>query len=73
MKKPAFKRFTLLNKIQNYLKNNKVSDCFLSTNGGGCSILALWLNKLPDDSYPNPKIVSCILDIVERMNINPSE
>lgn len=70
-RKPAFKRFQILSRIENALRNQKCQESFLDKDG--CEILADWLQQLPDYTYPNPKIVLSILGIVERMDISDQE
>lgn len=50
-KKPAFKRFKLLSKIDNTLKKINVQEEFLHKEG--CKLLYNWLVKMPDHTFPN--------------------
>lgn len=35
----------------------------------GCHVLSSWLVPMPDKTYPNPKIVMCILNCINRLPI----
>lgn len=68
-KKPAFLRFKLLARIENTLrKTNQWQEEFLHHDG--CQRLSDWLKVMPDKTYPNQKIVMCIMNCIERMNID---
>lgn len=66
-KKPAFKRFKLLSKIDNTLRKINVQDEFLHKDG--CKHLYNWLVKMPDETFPNQKIVHVILQCIDRLPI----
>lgn len=66
-KKPAFKRFKLLNKIDNTLRKLSAQEEFLQKEG--CRYLYNWLVKMPDQTFPNQKIVFTILQCIDRLPI----
>ena len=68
-KKPAFLRFALLSKIENTLmKTNHWQEEFLHKDG--CQRLSDWLKQMPDGTYPNSKIVLCIMGCIDRLPID---
>ena len=67
--KPAFQRLMMLKKIDTTLQRIKIHEDFLEKDG--CHRLALWLQKMPDDTYPNQKIILQILKCIDRLPITP--
>ena len=39
----------------------------------GCQRLSDWLKPMPDSTFPNPKIINCILGCVDRLPITKDE
>ena len=66
--KPAFQRLKLLKRIDTVLQRITIHEEFLEKDG--CHRLALWLEKMPDDSYPNQKIILTILQCIDRLPIS---
>lgn len=66
-KKPAFLRLKMLNRIEQTLGKINLHEEFLEKEG--CQRLADWLKPLPDDTYPNQKIVMTILNCIDRLPI----
>ena len=57
----------MLSRIEDTLRKINVQEEFLHQNG--CQRLADWMKPMPDKTYPNQKIVSCILGCVDRLSI----
>ena len=66
-KKMAIKRLVMLNKIDSFLRKQNLHEDFLDKDG--CQRLSDWLKPLPDKTYPNQKIVECILRSIDRLPI----
>ena len=58
-KKPAFKRLFMLSKIDNLLRKQGYHDEFLHQEG--LQHLYNWLMPMPDETFPNVKIILTIL------------
>jgi hypothetical protein len=68
-KKPAFRRLLLLGRIEGQLrKTNQWQEEFLHKDG--CQRLSDWLKPMPDDTYPNSKIINCIMGCIDRLPID---
>ena len=59
----------MLDKIDSFLRKQNIHEDFLEKDG--CQRLADWLHPLPDGTYPNQKIVMCILRCIDRLPITP--
>ena len=57
-KRPAFLRLQLLSKIDTVLRREIAHDSFISK---GINTLHNWLVQMPDETYPNKKIVMTVL------------
>lgn len=66
-RKTAFKRLLLIGRIESTLIKQDMQEPFL--NKKGCQIMSTWLMPLPDNTFPNAKIVSCILHCLDRLPI----
>ena len=64
-KRPAIKKLIILEEIAKELRRLPIQYFFLDYNG--CSVLASWLEPLPDGTYPNNRIVSEILQLVDGL------
>ena len=67
-KRPAIKKLIILEEIAKELRRLPIQYFFLDYNG--CSVLANWLEPLPDGTYPNNRIVSEILQLVDGLQID---
>ena len=68
-KQPAFRRLKLLAKIEGTLrKPNAWQEEFLIKDG--CQRLSDWLKPMPDETYPNSKIILTILGCIDRLTID---
>lgn len=70
-KKPAIKRLILLPKIDATLRRIASHDHFITNEG--LDRLYNWLIAMPDDTYPNPKIVLCILQQLDRLELKSED
>ena len=70
--KTAFARFKLLSKIESTLRKPVLQDVFL-TNQDSCNILSNWLVEMPDRTYPNSKIIMCILQCIDVLDIQSTD
>mmetsp|Transcript_8627 Transcript_8627/g.14593 ORF Transcript_8627/g.14593 Transcript_8627/m.14593 type:complete len:95 (+) Transcript_8627:436-720(+) len=66
-KKMAIKRLLMLEQIDSFLRKYSVHETFLDKDG--CQSLAEWLDLLPDNTFPNTKIVMCIMKCIDRLPI----
>ena len=66
-KKPAIKRLMLLSKIDITLRRYAAHEHFI--NNQGLTYLYNWLVAMPDGTYPNTKIVLCILQQLDRLEL----
>lgn len=64
-RKPAFERLKMLKSIDIILQREEICETFLDKDG--LMILADWLEQLPDQTFPNQKIVMTILNCVDRL------
>ena len=69
-KKPAFERLKLLKKIDTTLQRISIHEDFIEKDG--CRRLATWLQRMPDETYPNQKIIMTILRCIDRLPISDS-
>lgn len=67
-KRPAIKKLIILEEIAKELRRLPIQYFFLDYNG--CSVLANWLEPLPDGTYPNNRIVSEILQLIDGLQID---
>jgi hypothetical protein len=67
-KRPAFERLKMLNTIEITLSKINLHEEFLEKEG--CQRLADWLKPLPDNTYPNQKIVHIILSCIDRLPVS---
>ena len=67
-KQPAFERLKLLSKIEITLGKLNLQEEYLEKEG--CQRLADWLKPMPDNTYPNKKIVLTILNCIDRLPIS---
>lgn len=67
-KKPALKRLMIQNEVFGQLKKIPVQNRFLEKQG--CSVLANWLSRMPDGSYPNTGLVKGMLRCIDNLAIN---
>lgn len=63
--KPAFERLKMLKFIDIILQKFDVCETFLEKDG--LTILAEWLEQMPDQTFPNQKIVMTILNCLDRL------
>lgn len=71
IKKPAFLRLLMLTTIENSLRKTLAwKEEFLHQDG--CQIMSDWLKQMPDATFPNPKIVMCIMGCIDRLPIDES-
>jgi len=71
-KRPAFRRLQLLSRIENtIMKTAQWQEYFLLQDGA--QRLADWLKPLPDETFPNKKIVLCIMGCIDRLPISEGE
>ena len=66
-KRPAIKRLMLLSKIDATLRRESVHEIFI--NQSGLIQLYNWLVAMPDGTHPNTKIVLCILQQLDRLEL----
>lgn len=57
--KPALSKFTSLDQVCRELRKLHIQDKFIEN--GGLTVLAKWLEPLPDQTYPNQAVVKEIL------------
>lgn len=67
-RKPALKKLLNLDKVTKELRRIPLQSYFLDS--GGCHTLADWLYPLPDGTYPNVKVVTEILGVVDTLAID---
>lgn len=66
-RKPALQKLLNLDPVTKELRRIPIQDHFIES--GGCTALADWLYPLPDGTYPNVKVVSEMLHVVDTMHI----
>lgn len=67
LRKPALKKIFELEHVTKELRRIPIQEAFIEN--GGCDALANWLYPLPDGTFPNVKVVSEILSVIETMSI----
>ena len=67
-RKPALNKLLNLDYVTKELRRIPLQNCFLEN--GGCATLADWLYPLPDGTYPNVKVVSEMLGVVDTLAID---
>lgn len=71
-KRPAFRRLQMLTKIENTLmKTAAWQETFLLNDG--VQRITDWLKPMPDETFPNKKIILCIMGCVDRLPITEGE
>ena len=71
-KRPAIRRLVLLNKIDTALRRYTAHEYFLN-NENGLKVLYAWLCAMPDGTYPNTKIVQCVLEQLDRLDLKKED
>ena len=66
-RKPALGKLLKLEEVTKQLRRIPIQETFIEE--GGCDALANWLYPLPDGTFPNVKVVSEILSVIETMSI----
>jgi len=69
--KPALAKLKMLDRVVNFLKRSSVLNAW--TEDGGMNVICLWLQKLPDGSYPNMSIRTKLLDCLPDMPVEVSQ
>ena len=70
-KKPAFLRLKLLDKIDTTLRKLNLQEDYLEKDG--CQRLSDWLKPMPDNTYPNQKIILSIMGCIDRLPISQDQ
>lgn len=67
--KPALSKLLLLGDVTKELRRIAIQHHFMEN--GGCVVMGLWLEQLPDGTYPNKMIVQEILTCLDHLQIEP--
>jgi hypothetical protein len=70
-KRPAIRRLLLLDKIDTALRRHTAHEYFV--NMSGLDRLYNWLVAMPDGTYPNTKIVQCVLEQLDRLDLKQED
>lgn len=60
-----------MNKIDTTLRKFNIHEEYLEKEG--CQRLSDWLKPMPDNTYPNQKIILCIMGCVDRLPISQDQ
>jgi hypothetical protein len=66
---PALERFKCIKEVELQLRKSNICSSFLED--GSLEVFERWLDILPDKTYPNNTLVLKLLEILERMDVNP--
>ena len=67
LRKPALQKLLNLDHVTKELRRIPIQNSFIEK--AGCDALANWLYPLPDGTFPNVKVVTEILSVIETMSI----
>jgi len=72
LKQPALNKLNILQEVCRELKKISLQRAFLDLRDG-CSVLAYWLEPLPDGTYPNIMIAREILNTLNTLELEADD